>query len=394
MYTHPINPEKNLMLRYSSLSRTFVAWPDSGRKNWLRNRKFNYHGFENPQDWLSARASLDSMSTPTALALKVMKLPHALPRPMSIEQEGEEIEYVERKRKKSTKRRADSVVDGDSGMTTLEGMASFNDTNIMSPLKKKHDPEEKHATVESSKDVHENGRQYLGKQGNTRARFIDRDDRIRLYVGKVSHNRRTFHTPKALLRAKVKYFDDLFTRSPEIRHMNLPDKEPTSFALFLDWIQRGVYAPLDIEEGPIPFRSRIILYGLGVEYDLSELMDYTMTVLITNYAMHDELSFDEEYAHLIYLDTDDGSKLRSFVSHSLAISLLAIGDFSEKQVWMMGSGHPKLWRDVSKWMNAIKKESFVTPSVPPSSPKPLAPSKCIFHVHDIGAACEFMGDMF
>ncbi|TGO25217.1 hypothetical protein BPAE_0085g00370 [Botrytis paeoniae] len=394
MYTHSINPEKNLMVQYSSLSTTFVAWPDSGRTNRLRNRKSKYHGFENPQGRLSARASLDSTSTPTALALKVMKLPHAQPRPMTIEQEGEEIEHVKRKRKKSTKRRADSVIDGESGMAPLEGMAPFNDTNIVSPLEEKHDPEEKHATVESSKNIHEKGRQYSGKRGNTRARFIDRDDLIRLYVGNVPYNRRTFHAPKVLLRAKVKYFDDLFTRSPELRHMNLPEKEPTSFALFLDWIHRGVYAPLDIEEGLIPFRSRIILYGLGVEYELQELMDYTMTVLITNYAMHDELAFDEEYANLIYLDTDDGSKLRSFVSYSLAISILAMGDFAEKQAWMMESGHPELWRDVSNWMNVIKKGSFVTPSVSSSSPKPLALSKCIFHVHDVGAACEFMGDIF
>ncbi|TGO52489.1 hypothetical protein BCON_0140g00030 [Botryotinia convoluta] len=315
---------------------------------------------------------------------------------MTIEQEGEEIEYVERKRKKSTKRRADSVIDRESGMAPPEGMAPFNDTNIMSPLEEIHDPEEKHATVESSKNIHEKGWQYLGgsRKGNTPSRFMNRDDLIRLYVGNVPHNRHTFRAPKALLHAKVKYFDDLLARRPKIGNLNLTEKEPTSFALFLDWIHRGVYAPLDIEEGLIPFRSRIILYDLGVEYELPELMDYTMTVLITNYAMHDELTFNEEYANLIYLDTDDGSKLRSFVSHSLAISLLAMGDFSEKQAWMMESGHPELWRDVSNWMNAVKVGSFVTSSVSSSFPKPLAPSKCIFHVHDVGAACAFMGGIF
>ncbi|KAF7912192.1 uncharacterized protein EAF01_001213 [Botrytis porri] len=317
---------------------------------------------------------------------------------MAIEKKGEELKYVGLERKKSTKRwknnmRADSVIDGESGMAPLEGMAPFNDINIMSSLEERHDPEEKHATVESSKDTHEKGRHYLGKQGNTRARFIEREEFIRLYVGNVPHNRRTFHAPKALLRAKVKYFDDLFTQSPELKHLNLPDKEPTSFALFLEWIQRGVYAPLDIEEGLISFRSRVILYGLGVEYELQELMDYTMTVLITNYATHDELTFDEKYAHLIYIDTDDGSKLRSFVSRSLAISLLAMGDFAEKQTWME-SAHPKLWRDVSNWMIVINKGSAVTPSVSSSSPKPLAPSKCSFHVHDVGAACAFVGDIF
>ncbi|TGO69317.1 hypothetical protein BOTNAR_0012g00040 [Botryotinia narcissicola] len=227
--------------------------------------------------------------------LKFMKPPHTQPRPMAIEKEGEEIKYAGLERKKSTKRwkhkmRAGSVIDGESGKAPQEGMAPFNDTNIPLPLEKGNDPEEKHATAESSKNIHEKGRQYLGKQGNTRARFGDRNDFIRLYVGNVTYNRRTFHAPKALLRAKVKYFEDLFTRNPELSHMNLPEKEPTSFALFLDWIQLGVYAPLDIEEGPIPFRSRIILYGLGVEYELQELMDYTMTVLITNCAMHDELT--------------------------------------------------------------------------------------------------------
>ncbi|KAF7929921.1 uncharacterized protein EAE97_009518 [Botrytis byssoidea] len=317
---------------------------------------------------------------------------------MAIGKEGEDIKYAGLERKKSTKRwkhkmRAGSVIDGESGKTTQEGMAPFNDTNTTLPLEEGNDPEEKHATAESSKNIHEKGRQYLGKQGNTRARFGDRNDFIRLYVGNVTYNRRTFHAPKALLRAKAKYFDEIFTRNPELSHMNLPKKEPTSFALFLDWIQLGVYAPLDIEEGPIPFRSRIILYGLGIEYELQELMDYTMTVLITNCAMHDELTFDEKYAHLIYVDTDDGSKLRSFVSHSLANSLLVMRDFSKKQAWMMKSGHPELWKDVSNWMDVIRKGSFVPPSVPFSSPKPVAPSKCIFHVHDVGAACAFTGDI-
>ncbi|KAF7860587.1 uncharacterized protein EAF02_010821 [Botrytis sinoallii] len=318
---------------------------------------------------------------------------------MKVKQEGEEIEYVGRERKESTKRwknkmRADSVIDGESGMAPLEGMAPFNDINIMSPLEEGHDPEEKHATVESSKDIHEKGRQYRVERGNKRARFIGRDAVIRLYVGNVPYNRRTFQAQKDLLRAKVKYFEGLFTLSPELRHMNLPDKEPTSFALFLDWIHDGVYAPLDIEEGLIPFRSRIILYCLADEYELQELMDYTMTVLITNCAMYDELTFDEEYAHLIYLDTDDGSKLRLFVSRSLAVGLLAMRDFSEKQAWMMVSGHPELWSDVSNWMDVIRQGSFVPPSDDFSSPQPVAPSKCIFHVHDVGAACAFMGDIF
>ncbi|THV48206.1 hypothetical protein BGAL_0262g00190 [Botrytis galanthina] len=235
---------------------------------------------------------------------------------MAIEKEGEEIKFAGLERRKSTKRwkhkmRAESVIDGESGMAPKEGIAPSNDTNIMSPLEERHDPKEKHAAVESSKDIAEKGRQYLGNQGNKRARFADRDNFIRLYVGNVTYNRRAFHAPKDLLRAKVKYFDDLFTRNPDLRHLNLPEKEPTSFALFLDWIQLGVYAPLNIEEGPIPFRSRIILYGLGAEYELPVLMDYTMTVLITNCAMHDELTFHEEYAHLIYMDTDDGSKLRA-----------------------------------------------------------------------------------
>ncbi|KAF7943478.1 hypothetical protein EAE96_011403 [Botrytis aclada] len=319
---------------------------------------------------------------------------------MAIEQEGSGIERAEWKGKKSTRRlkikmRADSVIDGESGMAPSEGMAPFNDTNITSPLEERHVPEEKHATVESAKNIHEKGRQQLGvfNQVNERAHFINSRKLIRLQVGSVPHNRRVFYVPRALLRAKVKYFDDLFARNPKIRCMKFSEKEPTSFKLFLEWIRDGEYAPLDIKEGVIPFWSRIILYDLGDEYELPELMDYTMTVLITNHAMYNELKFDEVYAHLVYLDTDNGSKLRSFASHSLAISLLAMGGVSEKQVWMMESGHPELWRDVLNWMNVIRGCSE-TPSVSSSFPKPLIHSKCIFHVHDVGAACAFMGDIF
>ncbi|TEY84218.1 hypothetical protein BOTCAL_0019g00430 [Botryotinia calthae] len=305
------------------------------------------------------------------------------------------MEYVEWKRKRpGTKRefkmRANGVIDGENGMVLLEGRAPFDVANTMPPLEKRRDPKGKHATVESPKNIRKKGRQYWGdsQQGDKKPSLI------RLKVGNVPHNRHTFHVSKAILRAKVKYFDNILTQRPTLKNLNLHGKEPTSFALFLNWICYGRYAPLNIEEGLVPFRSRIILYDLGDEYKLPELMDYTMTVLITNYAMHDKLTLDEEYAHLIYLDTVDGSKLRSFVSHSLAMSLLAIGNFSEKQVWMMEYGHPDLWRDVSSWMGIIKVRSFGTPFVSSSFPGPWAPSKCVFHVHNVGAACSFMGDIF
>ena len=335
------------------------------------------------------------MSTATAWALKVTKLLRAYPPLLMIEQVGEEMEYVESKRKRPGTRwecrmKANWVADGENGMTLLEGRAPFDVANIMPPLEESRDPEGKHASVESPRNIRKKGSQYLNdsQQGDKGPSLV------RIKVGNVPHNRHTFQVSQAILRAKVKYFDKILTQRPALKNFNLRGKEPTSFALFLDWIYCGKYAPLNIEDGLIPFRSRIILYDLGDEYKLPELMDYTMTVLITNYAMHDELTLDEEYAHVIYLDTSDGSKLRSFVSHSLAMRLLAMGDFSEKQVWMMEFGHPDLWRDVSSWMETIKGGGFGTPLVSSSFPGPWAYSKCIFHVHDVGAACSFMGDIF
>ncbi|KAK6592518.1 hypothetical protein H4I96_11749 [Botrytis cinerea] len=151
------------------------------------------------------------------------------------------MEYVESKRKRPGTRwecrmKANWVVDGENGMALLEGRAPFGVANIMPPLEESRDPEGKHASVESPRNIRDKG-----------------PSLIRIKVGNVPHNRHTFQVSQAILRAKVKYFDKILTQRPALKNFNLRGKEPTSFALFLDWIYCGKYAPLNIEDGLIPF---------------------------------------------------------------------------------------------------------------------------------------------
>ncbi|KAJ8063585.1 hypothetical protein OCU04_007454 [Sclerotinia nivalis] len=321
------------------------------------------------------------------------------PQLFTVEQVDGETQYEPGKKKKSHKRWKNSMIhsstiDRKGDITPSEKGTPFKEKCVTSPLEERHD------TTRSRKKKQK--KCWVKKKKNVTSEPNTREEIVKIDVGSAAHNRRTFEVRKALLRSSVKYFNEIFNGHPMYKPLRLLHMEPTSFALFLEWIQCGKYAPFKIEDGLVAFMSRIILYGLAEEFGLPQLKDYTMTVLISNYTKYDELTLTEKDANLVYMDTKHGSKLRSFISLSLAISLIATKDSLlrlNKIAWMKLSGHPELWKDVWNWMNRIKAEYLMrvpgqNQKVPTSSLRSLASSKCSFHVHPEGVACAFMGDIF
>ncbi|CAD6455248.1 e1dbc09b-baa8-4fd7-9ec8-a0e8c6e786b4-CDS [Sclerotinia trifoliorum] len=229
-----------------------------------------------------------------------------------------------------------------------------------------------------------------------------REEIVKIDIGSAAHNRHTFEVPKTLLCDNIKYFNEILNGHPRDEPLRLLHLEPTSFALFLEWIQTGKYAPFKIENGFVAFMTRIILYGLADEFGIPQLMDYTMSALMSNYTKYDELTPTEKDGILVYMDTTPGSKLRSFIAFSLAISSIATKDSLlrlNKIAWMEHFGHAELGKDVWIWMNRIKAGYLKgvlgqNQKVSASSLRSFAPSKCSFHVHPEGLACAFMGDIF
>ncbi|KAI9643659.1 hypothetical protein NHQ30_008281 [Ciborinia camelliae] len=227
---------------------------------------------------------------------------------------------------------------------------------------------------------------------------------VELDVGSVVHNRRIFPVHKALLCNTVKYFDEIFKSHPmdiPTYQLRLDQQEPISFALFVDWLYYGRYATLNIADGEIAFTSRIRLYCLAVDFQLLELMDYTMSVLISNREYYGWWRPTLEDSHAVYLDTHPGSKLRSFISHSLVTSFAKSLDLNDPSMMtnelgsIMEIDNQDLFVDMVGWINRIQEGDMRDQDqFPNSSLEPSALSKCSFHVHPEKAPCSFTGDIF
>ncbi|KAF7876387.1 hypothetical protein EAF04_001479 [Stromatinia cepivora] len=275
----------------------------------------------------------------------------------TVVEDDQETQYEPGKKKKSRKRwknsmRYSSTIGRIGDITPSEQGTQFKGKYVTTPL------EERYAAPRSRKKKQKKRWQYWGKKKkNANSTPKTRGEIVKIDVGSAAHSRRIFGVRGALLRGSVKYFNGMFNGHPVYKPLRLLHMEPTSFALFLEWIQRGKYAPFKIEDGLVAFMSRVVLYRLAEEFGLPQLKDYTMTVLISNYTKFDELTFIKKGTNSVYMDIKHGSKLRSFISHSLAISLIATEDSLlrlNKVAWMKHFGHPELWNDVWNWMNRIK----------------------------------------
>lgn len=181
--------------------------------------------------------------------------------------------------------------------------------------------------------------------------------------------------------------DDHSKSAPD--RVDFPDHDPAAFALFLEWLYRRKYAPLDINDRNA-FTDRIRLYCFADAIDVLELMDYTMTVLITNYQKHDKVP-SAAAAKIAYQHSEPGSEIRGFVALCLAATLLGTEEdvlsspTSEKFLALM-TEERDLGLDMIRLMR--KRECC---------PMPLAQlltlPKCRFHVHVEGEECDFQEEI-
>jgi hypothetical protein len=171
--------------------------------------------------------------------------------------------------------------------------------------------------------------------------------------------------------------------------VDLPDDDPTAFALFLEWLYRRKYAPLDIHDRNA-FTDRIKLYCFADKIDVLELMDYTMTVLISNYQKHGKVP-GAAAARIAYQCSGPGSHIRGFVALCLAATLVGTEEdvlatpTSEKFLALMTEVY-ELGLDMIRLMR--KQDCCPMPLA-----KLLALPKCHFHVHVDGEECEFMEEI-
>jgi hypothetical protein len=167
----------------------------------------------------------------------------------------------------------------------------------------------------------------------------------------------------------------------------MPEDDPDVFSLFLEWLYLGHLQPVIIDKhtktsGPI--FDRIKLYCFAEKHCLVDLMNYTMSSLMSTYAKHNRLPICEAMAYA-YRNTAAGLRVRPFIAHALRhiiCNLSGGSHWSSEDITQHMLEVEDLTMDVLPLMRSDR-QSERSPGGPASL------SKCTFHVHKQGGVCSY-----
>src|SRR5450756_2353201 len=114
--------------------------------------------------------------------------------------------------------------------------------------------------------------------------------------------------------------------------VRLPEDDADAFSLFMEWLYLGHLSPVKLDHHTTtsgPIYNRIKLYCFAEKHCLVDLMDYTMSSLMSNYTKHTRLPTIEVMQY-VYENTVVGSKLRAFIARSLRY---IISELSGSSFW-------------------------------------------------------------
>jgi hypothetical protein len=122
---------------------------------------------------------------------------------------------------------------------------------------------------------------------------------VEILVGPSEH---PFRVHKGLLFANVPYFDKMFNggfKETEDQAAKLPEDDPVAFDLFLEWIYRGFFQEFGFDKSDMTttrghWIDRIKLYSFAQKISLSDLTDYSITTILSNYKKHARLPLPKE----------------------------------------------------------------------------------------------------
>ncbi|KAE8449972.1 hypothetical protein EG329_007111 [Mollisiaceae sp. DMI_Dod_QoI] len=205
----------------------------------------------------------------------------------------------------------------------------------------------------------------------------------------VGPQQKHFKVHKKLLCKKVPYFHKMFLGGfkEAIEHTaRLPDDDPDVFDLFLDWLYRGDLHPADMSKQPpasSPVPKLIELYGFAEKICMNDLIDYTMTSIITR-SRHDKVMPRLSSIKLAYQVTSPGSPLRSWISRCYLYSLLN-GSTTTHAATLDGfsnamSSSNDLQKDVLRLI-------YFGDAKTRASKAPVYENPCLYHMHGKGEIC-------
>jgi len=264
---------------------------------------------------------------------------------------------------------------------------------------------------------------------------------VSVLVGK---ERKEFIVHKKLICQASKFFNDAFTgpfKEGQENKMDMPEDDPEVFSCFIDWLYRN---PLPVVEdtyvaekkeveitkvsecksfGPLTkeehsqevervnkeakekkkardirlgdqFSRLLRLYFFAEKIFLHELMNRTMDRIRQGLTTYDRYLRNRE-VKLVYLNTSQGSMLRSFCAELLVYQLGSARDEKLNQFVTLMQELPELAKDIlveCKSLSAFKSDMCCDWDDPSSDPDPRSRGDdvdidmCCFHKHDSSAS--------
>lgn len=169
--------------------------------------------------------------------------------------------------------------------------------------------------------------------------------------------------------------------------VRMPEDDPDAFNLFVEWLYMGRLQPVNIDKHTTtggPIFDRIKLYCFAEKHCLGDLMDYTMSSLMSNYTKYKKLPTFAAMTYA-YQHTAAGSKLPFFVAHALRYiisDLSGVAYWPSEEIDRIMVDIEELMMDVLPLMRSDRQHEMV-----PWSPAYL--QKCTFHMHEKGDACPY-----
>jgi len=169
--------------------------------------------------------------------------------------------------------------------------------------------------------------------------------------------------------------------------VRMPEDDPDVFNLFVQWLYAARLCVPDMTKNTAtsgPMWTRFKLYCFAEKICLPELMDYTMSSIMSACVRGDK-SPSIEVMRMVYGGTKQGSRLRLFTAHVLHFLIRNGGDLgpwpSSKLAQVMNE-HEDLTVNVLQ----LLRDNSKAPSHPGHYPK------CMFHVHTKNHTCKYKDD--
>ncbi|KAI5274410.1 hypothetical protein E4T47_02530 [Aureobasidium subglaciale] len=193
---------------------------------------------------------------------------------------------------------------------------------------------------------------------------------------------KAFTVPNSLLTAKVPFFDKLLstTPSPTAEQLTFDDLNEFAFALFVRWLYGGQL------HGPNDFHSvqhYLCLYVMGQRWDVEALSNDTID-LVRSYYRSNNMTAPTFRLEYMYTFTETPNKMRKFLVETAAFRALcgeppAKGEYLTDSMKTLIKKGGEFSVDFAHSLARLTKEDF---------PDPRKGSKCDWHEHADGKACE------